>query len=213
MKRLLKNILIIALVVVLSIITILKILPKNENHILASLEDKHKYLEESTGERIVFVGGSNLLMGLDSQYIENKLEGYDVVNMGLHAGLGLRFMINDIKSYLKSGDIVIIEAEYSHFTGGLNGESVLDIALKNVPSSIKSMDSNNLFTIVEGLPEFLRGQIVGGIKSVLSNNIESDDVLQRKFVNSDGDLVSHVNKKNIRVKASENNLGNIDEDA
>lgn len=35
--------------------------------------------------------------------------------MGLHAGLGLGYMLNEVRSYLSNGDVVVLSMEYNHF--------------------------------------------------------------------------------------------------
>lgn len=74
--------------------------------------------------RIIFVGGSNLAFGLDSQRIKDSLN-INVINYGLHAGIGLKYMVDDISTYARKGDIIVFAPEYSHFYSGLAyGESI-----------------------------------------------------------------------------------------
>ncbi len=76
--------------------------------------DKHEALETTAPPRIILVGGSNVAFGIDSEKMENELH-LSVVNTGLHAGIGLPYMLNDVKPYLKEGDTIIIIPEYSQF--------------------------------------------------------------------------------------------------
>jgi hypothetical protein len=73
--------------------------------------DKHKRLRSLTSPRIILIGGSNLAYGVDSKAIEEQLK-IPVVNMGVHAGLGLNFILNEIKSDVRNGDILILSIEY-----------------------------------------------------------------------------------------------------
>ena len=136
MKKFIKKLVILSLLVIISISAFLIFLPSDESNIYGSLYDKHKYIEESNKKNIIILGGSNILMGIDSELMENKLSEYNVVNIGINAGIGLRFLINDIKSYIKEGDIVVIGAEYSNYVGLLNGESALLFLLKQVPEAV-----------------------------------------------------------------------------
>jgi len=72
---------------------------------------KYQRAQEITGPKIIFAGGSNLAYGLDSEMIEKKLS-IPVVNMGLHAGLGAPFIIDQVKLVANPGDIVIFSIEY-----------------------------------------------------------------------------------------------------
>ena len=64
--------------------------------------------------RIIFIGGSNLAFGTNSQMIKDSL-GLNPVNTGLHASLGLKYMLDNTYRYIKKGDIVVVAPEYEHF--------------------------------------------------------------------------------------------------
>lgn len=72
---------------------------------------KHARLHSAQSPRAIFIGGSNLMFGLESELVESSTE-YEPVNMGLIAGLRLSFMLNEVKRKLKSDDIVILALEY-----------------------------------------------------------------------------------------------------
>lgn len=79
----------------------------------AAVIDKERLLDRAASPRVVLVGGSGLAFGVDSPTLEQAL-GRDarVVNMGLHAGLGLEFMMNETLQSLRSGDTVVLSPEY-----------------------------------------------------------------------------------------------------
>ena len=105
---------------------------KIENNSLYSSIDKHRRLDSLDSPKIVFVGGSNLAYGLNSKMIEDSL-GIPVVNMGLHAGFGLKFMMNEVVRSIDKGDIVVLSPEYHHFYGTVfQGEKVLVALLVDV---------------------------------------------------------------------------------
>lgn len=64
---------------------------------LQAYNKKCQLLEDTPSPRIIFVGGSNLAFGLDSQRIKDSLN-INVINYGLHAGIGLKYMIDDIST-------------------------------------------------------------------------------------------------------------------
>lgn len=78
----------------------------------ASIADKHQYLASAASPKIVFIGGSNLAFGLDSQKIEKQL-GRPVANMGLCVLFELPYLIEEVKDDLRKGDIVVISPEYT----------------------------------------------------------------------------------------------------
>lgn len=207
MKRFFKKFLLVGAISILFISAFIILSPNNSNHSLASLIDKHKYLEEAKGNKMILVGGSNIAMGIDSSMLEDIFD-YDVVNMGINAGLGLRFMLNDVKQYLDKGDVVVIAPEYSQFTWALNGESVLNIMLKEVPESIKSVDINHLGTLLANMPEFIRNRIALTIKG---NYNETD--YNRRAYDSNGDMISHLGKESKIINPENSKMGDIDQEA
>jgi hypothetical protein len=66
---------------------------------------------ESAPHRIVIVGGSGALFGIDAELIEKKLH-IPTVNFATHAGLGLRYLLDRVRGELRAGDIVLLSAEY-----------------------------------------------------------------------------------------------------
>jgi len=76
--------------------------------------DKQDRLASLTEPKIVFVGGSGLLFAIDSQMVDEHFPGYDVVNMGVPAGNGLRYLITEARAYLNPGDVLVIVPEYEH---------------------------------------------------------------------------------------------------
>lgn len=65
---------------------------------------------------LVLVGGSNLYYGIEDAMLYAGLSNrFHVVNMGFHAGLGLGRMLEVVEPFVKSGDVVCLAAEYSHY--------------------------------------------------------------------------------------------------
>lgn len=65
----------------------------------------------SESGRIFFVGGSNVLFGIDAKLFESRT-GVPAVNYGLGAAMGLELMLQKIESQLRPGDIVVLSPEY-----------------------------------------------------------------------------------------------------
>ena len=84
---------------------------------------KREQVESISRRKLVFIGGSNLSYGLDSKRVQDSLN-IKIYNMGLHAGIGLRYMLHEASSYMRAGDILVISPEYNQFTR-FNGSSAL----------------------------------------------------------------------------------------
>jgi hypothetical protein len=84
---------------------------RDTNAFVGATIDKEKRLAELPSPRLVFVGGSNWAFGLDSKKISDSTH-LPVVNMGLHAGLGVAFVLNEAIEHIKKGDKIILSVEY-----------------------------------------------------------------------------------------------------
>lgn len=79
---------------------------------IAALVDKDDLLKNAPGPRMIFLGGSGLAFGLDSQLIADRY-GYTPINYGLHIRLGPGFMLRHVREYVRPGDVVVLSVEYS----------------------------------------------------------------------------------------------------
>ena len=99
-----------------------------QNTYLAQFANKYDRLYETEGKKIILIGGSSLPFGLRSDLIEEELGGdYTVVNFGLYATLGTKFMMDTAKKAIAEDDIVILCPELFTQTYSLyfNPEAVL----------------------------------------------------------------------------------------
>lgn len=77
----------------------------------AALIDKHARLDSLPSPKIIIVGGSNVFYGINSERISNELHT-NVVNMGLFAGFGVSYMLNELEGKVHANDIVLLSIEY-----------------------------------------------------------------------------------------------------
>jgi hypothetical protein len=101
-------------------------LPDNRlcNSMLGVQREKLDRLARLEGPRIIFVGGSNVGHGFDSSVVE-KAFGRPVMNMGLHAGLGLIYHMRSIQDLVHKGDLVVVVPEYDMFADSCWGDAEL----------------------------------------------------------------------------------------
>lgn len=64
--------------------------------------------------KIIFVGGSSTLFGIDAEYASIKL-GLPVINFGLHAGLPLKKILKEVSTVVEGGDTLILAFELSYY--------------------------------------------------------------------------------------------------
>jgi hypothetical protein len=88
--------------------------PRASKSLLFAINKKDSLLKNIRNPRIIFVGGSNLSFGLNSQIIKDSLL-INPVNTAVHASLGLKFMLENTVQYIQPGDIVVLAPEYEHY--------------------------------------------------------------------------------------------------
>ena len=84
-----------------------EVMPQYEGNYQAAMVDKAARLKSMDGARIVLVGNSNLVYGIDSALLEEQL-GMPVVNMGLHGGVGNAFNEQAAKLDVHEGDLYVV---------------------------------------------------------------------------------------------------------
>jgi hypothetical protein len=124
---------------------------------LASIEDKHRLLAATPAPRLIVAGGSNVAFGIDSSELSHQVP-YHPVNMGLHAGLGVPFMLNELRdAALTEHDVVVLSFEYEHFADRKTpGTELLEILVSR-PCSVSYIDPGELgWCLDNGLHWFSR---------------------------------------------------------
>jgi hypothetical protein len=101
-----------------------------------ALQLKLQALKNTPSPKIIFVGGSNLAYGLDSNTVEKAL-GLPVVNMGFLFTLGLRYNLEMVKDGVNAGDIVVLSPEYGSLDRLVDGDSVVLEVTEVNPNCIK----------------------------------------------------------------------------
>jgi hypothetical protein len=85
---------------------------------LAIVVYKRELLRESRSPKLVLMGGSGILNGIDSHRLAEEF-GVRVVNVGAFVGCGSEYAADYIVPYLRAGDVVLLIPEYSQFKFGL----------------------------------------------------------------------------------------------
>ena len=162
-----------------------------DTYYYAELIDKHELIASAGSPKIVFIGGSNLAFGLDSAEVEQSL-CRSVVNMGLHAGLGLRLPLNEVRGYIQRGDVVVISPEYQLFWGLFDGDDILAWALYLKPDMVRYFDTPwQFWAVARTLPTFVQLRML----TYLQSNIQSESAIpgyDRRSFNRYGDVVGHL---------------------
>jgi hypothetical protein len=163
-----------------------------------SIIDKTELLQNTSGPRIILVGGSNLSFGINSAEIE-KQTGYHVINAAIQGSYGMRFDINHVKEYIKKGDVVILSSEYRNFFGsGRNGDKVLLYVLFDTyPEARKDISVSHWLHLSQFFPKYTVEKFNSFFKHYLMpvEGKEENVVYMRNSFNEYGDAVTHWNMK------------------
>lgn len=190
MKRFIQKIIVFTVPVIAVIVIgiFLPTTPRASKSLLMANIDKNSLLLETPSPRILFVGGSNLSFGLNSQMINDSLQ-LNPINTAIHASIGIKFMLDNTLDYVKKGDIVILAPEYSHFYRSLNTGSVelfrtvFDVNQKN----IKHLNIFQIANIIPYLPKYSLTKF----KPNEYFNVKESDVYSVNSFNQYGDTYTH----------------------
>ncbi len=151
-----------------------------------------------------------MAFGPDSEAIEKEFK-IPVINIALHAGLGLEFIINELIDVIQEKDIVILSIEY------FLGKGMPDLILytnKIFPHSRaythytqtnkKSIElsGKEFWEAINFNTEYIINRFKNNINEIIENwgktkethNLHPDDVYSRPSFNQHGDVVGHLKK-------------------
>lgn len=165
------------------------------NDYMAGIITKHRFLDSVKTKKIIFAGGSNLAFGINSAEIEKEFK-MPVVNLGLHAGLGLSFMLEELKKSSNKGDVIFLSIEYMLSP---EGDYKLKKLTSNFYSNAKNYYSTNYLSEInihidntkENIKDFFAKK-----KSLSTPSKKTDNIIYSKNAfNVHGDVISHLDKK------------------
>lgn len=214
MTKFLKNCLLF-FVVLSMLIMVGLLLPNNspERSIDYSLIKKHQLLEKTKAAKIILTGGSNVLFGFNSKLIADSLNK-PVINHAIHAGYGMKYILDDIIPYVKKNDIVVFSPEYSHFLEkNYLGKEPLLFSLTAVPKNIKKINLSQVLNVLSFIPKFS----IDRVKSFMYYILKPDTGKSKKenfygefSINEYGDNHTHWSKDKQSFKAYDFNLSTND---
>lgn len=180
---------------------------------LAATVDKNERLRTAASPRIVFIGGSNLAFGMDSERIAEALP-YEPVNMGLHGGLGLRFMLAEAAAGLRPGDVALLVIEYELFARDTASDALLE-TLGYRPASIRLLSADHIGAVLDSALTYFGHVARKGIRRLEQRPPrQRRPPYSRSSFNAMGDVVAHrrleprawTTKKILQDGLSERNL-------
>lgn len=164
--------------------------------------DKMQRLKSLSSPKVVVVGGSNVSFGIDSEMMTDTLK-MPVTNMGIHAGVGLKYMIEQVLPYIKEGDLVILSPEHSQFADMYHGsDELLKLARDVMPKGSKKLSLEDYYHLADELPTYVGTKCMAFLSFWLPAPKLKSAVYTRAQFNEYGDVVAHFGfpRKSIGTK-------------
>ncbi len=197
MRNFLLKIAAISVIVVFIFFLMFIFLPMDKDDYMREYNKKIEILKNTPSPRIIFIGASTLAFGIDSKQISDSL-GINVINMGLHAGIGARYYVDDYLQYIRKGDIVILSPSYyGDFIQGGNGfpESLPDLMIATNWRNFDQLNIYQLIQLTKGVPFYCLRNTMNLFQTPIKEFDPSDKNQKFQFkasgFNEYGDEISH----------------------
>ncbi len=161
---------------------------------MKAYDQKCALLEDVKKPRIIIIGGSNAAFSIQSPLIKDSLN-MNVINYSLHAGIGLKYMIDDISLYAKKGDILVFAPEYNHFYGEAygGGTTLSSIILCCQEGKLFLFGFRQILNLIMDMPFMVK------LKLHPWRVQNPERTYSASWFNEYGDVVKHWNFENIHV--------------
>lgn len=156
---------------------------------MGAMVAKHARLHALGSPKVVVIGGSNATFGIDSEVLEKAL-CKPVVNMSLHAGLGFRFMAEEIRGTLGKGDLVIASLEHMAFHQPEQYRDIHMITVDRFPQAMQFIPWYRRPSVTLGIL-VLRTQAAWKVLSGQWKDDSPDPVYRADGFTERGDIISH----------------------
>lgn len=162
---------------------------------MGELKSKYERLKETSGKRIVLVGGSGVAFDCDSALMDDFFPSYEIVNFGMYAGLGTKAVMDLSENYIHEGDIVILSPEQSEqtFSDYFNGEYMWQAA-DEAFGMLRDLKSENFEAMLGNFPRFALEKLNYVMKG---QKPQTDSIYQKKAFNTYGDIELDTCRENI----------------
>ncbi|WP_101689566.1 hypothetical protein [Dysgonomonas massiliensis] len=158
--------------------------------------DKDSLMQNVEGPRLILLGGSNVGMSVDSQMLKDSL-GVNPVNGGLHAGFGLKFVLDNAAQYLKSGDVVVVIPEYEQYDLNVfyGDVDLLKLLFDVAPEKISLINFEQSKYILTLIPSYIKIKLLPS--SYFYRRASRPIAYLKSAYNAYGDAVAHWDDRNI----------------
>ena len=160
---------------------------------------KDSLLLNTSNNRLIFVGGSNLSFGLNSEMLKDSLK-LNPINTAIHASIGLEYMLENTLQYIKEGDMIVIAPEYSHFIStSIHGGKEMIITMAEVDKFklFSKLSIEQFKSFLKESPHYCLNKL--GPFSYLKTR-DKYGVYGKYSFNRYGDAIRHYNLPNEKIE-------------
>lgn len=191
---------ILIVISILSATLLLPVTPRASQSHFYSILLKDSLLANVDSPRMIFIGGSNISFGLNSQMIKDSLN-VTPINTGISVDLGLKFMLNNTAQYVKKGDVIIAPLEYKCLTKEYSycDMSLLRIVLDVDKKYLRLLNFQQVLTLCPAVISYSMSKLNPGAYF----NVKVDHlVYHRNSFNRYGDNYAHWGMENRIIRQS-----------
>ena len=115
--------------------------------------------------KLLIIAGSNANAGISCQMIQSAT-AMPCLNGGIHAGVGLDYMLDRARSWLNPGDVALLPLEYQHYQDdNVPSDRLVDHVMAHDPEYLRSVDLATKIRFLSGVSfERLAQGVVAKIK-------------------------------------------------
>jgi hypothetical protein len=129
--------------------------PKATFQLFMASQEKDSLLTYTESPRIILIGGSNLSFGINSQLLKDEL-AMNPVNMGLNAGISLKYMMDSSLPEIQRGDIVVLVPEYHYYKSDIHeiNRQMLYVTFDTNREQLRYLNTWQFFNLLPFLPKY-----------------------------------------------------------
>jgi hypothetical protein len=164
--------------------------PYTAKSYLFAEKQKDALLLNEEPPRMIFVGGSNVMVGLNSRMVKDSLN-INPINTSIGIELGLKYMLDNTSQFIREGDIVVVIPEYQHFFRDYDygSEDLLRMVWDVDKSKIRLLSKNQ----IKNCFPFIFYLSLSKLNILEYLNVKKMNIYNVHSINEYGDNVAHWN--------------------
>ena len=168
---------------------------------------KMRAARSAPSPRLLLIGGSNVLFGVRAADLTGPL-GVPVINLGVHADLGVEYMLYRAKRVLRPGDTALLCFEYRALVDpAAPNEMLVDYVLSRDPGYLSHLSVLERLRFLYGVSQ---GRLIAGLRARFRGpgphtwkyHSRTLDALGDETHNQPGEITPHDRRKVSRLKSS-----------